>query len=202
MKLYDTKQAPNPRRVRIFLAEKAIEVESIQMDLQAGDNLSKDYLSKNPFSKVPILELDDGTIISETVAICRYFEELQPQPALMGSDPLQKAHIEMWQRRAEFHFMFPVGMGFQHTSGFFKDRMTPRVDFGEDCIKSAYHFLKLAETHLASSAYLASDSFSIADITFFCALEFGKVINIRLSEKHPNIERWYQQMKQRPSSQA
>jgi len=186
----------------MFLAEKNIQIPCIEMDLQAGDNLSADYLSKNPFSKVPCLELDDGTIISETVAICRYFEELQPDPPLMGSDPLQKAQIEMWQRRAEFHFMFPVGMGFQHTSGFFKDRMTPRKDFGEDCIKAAYYFLKLADKHLADSQYLAGKNFSIADITLFCALEFGKVVNIRLNEKHPNVDRWYQAVKQRESSKA
>ena len=108
----------------------------------------------------------------------------------------------MWQRRAEFHFMFPVGMGFQHTTGFFKDRMTPRKDFGEDCIKNAYYFLKLADKHLAENDYLAGDDFSIADITLFCALEFGKVINIRLNEKHPNVKRWYELIKQRESCKA
>ncbi len=202
MKLYDTKLAPNPRRVRIFLAEKNIEIPKIEMDLQAGDNLSKDFIAKNPFAKVPALELDDGTIISETMAICRYFEELEAEPNLMGNSALEKAQIEMWQRRAEFHFMFPVGMAFQHGTGFFKDRMTPRKDFAQDCIKSAYHFLNLVEDHLKTSEYLAGDRFSIADITFFCALEFGKVMDIRLKDKHQQVMRWYQLIKQRDSSQA
>ncbi len=125
MKIYETKAAPNPRRVRIFLAEKGIDMNYIELDIESGENRSKAMLAKNPSGKVPFLELDDGTVISETVAICRYFEELHPLPNLMGSTALEKATIEMFQRRIEFEFLLPVAMCFQHRTGFFKDRMTP-----------------------------------------------------------------------------
>ena len=202
MKLYDTSMAPNARRVRMFLAEKDIHVDHIDIDLQKGDNLTAEFRAKNPFAKVPVLELDDGTIISESVAICRYFEETQPEPALLGTTSLEKANIEMWQRRAEFGFLLPTGMTFQHCSGFFKDRMTPNQAWGEDCKKSAYGYLKLLNQHLSDSTYLAGDQFSIADITMLTTLDFGRVVDIRLNEKHEHVQRWYDLVSQRPSAKA
>lgn len=202
MKLYDTPMAPNARRVRMFLAEKGIQVECIDIDLQKGDNLTAEFRDKNPFAKVPVLELDDGTVISESVAICRYFEEIQPEPALFGHSAIERANIEMWQRRAEFGFLLPTGMTFQHCTGFFKDRMTPNKDWGEDCKKSAYGYLKLINQHLADSVYLAGDSFSIADITMLTSLDFGRVVDIRLNEKHEHIQRWYKLVSERPSAKA
>jgi len=202
MKLYETKVAPNARRVRMFLAEKNVNLESIEIDLKGGGNLTKEFKSKNPFAKVPVLELDDGTIISESVAICRYFEELYPTPCLFGETALQKAQIEMWQRRAELGFLLPVGMAFQHCSGFFKDRMTPNQAWGEDCIEKAHDYLKLLENHLASNTYLAGDNFSIADITMLTTLDFAKVIDIRLSIEYENLSRWYDLVAGRESAQA
>ncbi|MCF6193037.1 MAG: glutathione S-transferase family protein [Kangiellaceae bacterium] len=202
MKLLETKQAPNARRVRMFLAEKKITLDTVELDLKNGDNLTDEFKAKNPFAKVPVLELDDGSCISESVAICRYFEELHPEPALMGTSPLQKAQIEMWQRRAEFGFLMPVGMAFQHCSGFFKDRMTPRDDWGKDCIKSAYGYLKMLDEHLAEGEYLAGRQFSIADITMLTTLDFAKVIDIRLNEKHSNLQRWYELVSSRESAKA
>lgn len=202
MKIYETKTAPNARRVRIFLAEKKIDIEYIQIDLKSGENLSEDYRSKNPLAKVPMLELDDGTIISESIAICRYFEAIQPTPCLTGQTALEQANIEMWQRRAELAFLFPVAMAFQHCSGYFSDRMTPRKEWGEDNIKMAYSFLKLLNTHLKSNTYLAGESFSIADITMLSTLDFARVVDIRLNEKHENIQRWYNLVSSRPSAKA
>lgn len=202
MKLYETKTAPNARRVRMFLAEKDIHIECIQLDLQKGDNLTSEFRKKNPFAKVPVLELDDGTVISESVAICRYFEEIQPEPLLLGSTPLEKAQIEMWQRRAEFGFLLPTGMTFQHCTGFFKDRMTPNQAWGEDCKKSAFGYLKLINQHLSDNAYLAGENFSIADITMLTTLDFARVVDIRLSEKHEHIQRWYELVSKRPSARA
>ncbi len=202
MKLYDSKGAPNARRVRIFLAEKDIEVEKIEVDLQKGENLSEDFRKKNPFAKVPVLELDDGTIISESVAICTYLEGIKSEPSLMGTTPLQKAEVEMWQRRAEFGFLFPVGMSFQHITGFFKDRMTPNTAWGEDCKKTAYGFMKLIDAHLDNNQYLVDDYFSIADITMLCTLDFARVVDIRMNEKHQNIKRWYELVSGRPSAKA
>lgn len=202
MKLYQTQMAPNARRVRIFLAEKNIDIECIEIDLKAGGNLTGEFKSKNPFAKVPVLKLDDGTFISESVAICRYFEELQPEPPLMGTSALEKAQIEMWQRRAELNFLFPVAMVFQHCSGFFKDRMKPRKDWGEDNVKTAFGYLKLIDQHLSNNTYLAGGNFSIADITMLSALDFAKVVDIRLNEKHLNITRWYKLVSARESAKA
>ena len=112
MKIYETNTAPTPRRVRIFLAEKAIDMDYVQVDIEKGENLSKAMRAKNPIGKVPILELDDGTCISESDAICTYFEALQPEPSLLGSSALEKAQIAMWQRQVEFGLFMQVGMCF------------------------------------------------------------------------------------------
>jgi len=170
--------------------------------LQAGEHKSPEFLSKNTNGQIPVLELDDGTVISESVAICRYFEEIQPEPALFGTSALERANIEMWQRRAEFGLLMPTGMAFQHCSGYFKDRMTPNQTWGEDCVRSAYGYLKLINQHLSSNTYLAGENFSVADITMLSALDFGRVIDIRLNEKHPHVQRWYDLVSQRPSAKA
>ncbi|WP_439133384.1 glutathione S-transferase family protein [Pseudomaricurvus sp.] len=203
MKLYETHTAPNPRRVRMFLAEKGItDVEYIQVDLAAGDNLNKDMRAKNPTTKIPFLELDDGTCIGETLAICRYFEEIQPEPPLMGRTPLEKAQVEMWQRRVEFYFMMQIGMCFQHTSGYFKDRMTPVPEWGSEAGKNAVAYMKQLNEHLASSQFLVGDYFSVADINLICALDFARVVKIKAGEDHPHLLRWYQEVSSRPSAQA
>jgi glutathione S-transferase len=202
MKIYETHTAPNPRRVRIFLAEKNITVEYVQLDLQKGENMSPLMRAKNPIGKVPVLELDDGTCISETVAICRYFEEVQAQPPLFGSNPVEKAQIEMWQRQVEFGLMMQIGMCFQHTTGYFKDRMTPIKEYGEEAGKIAQSYLKQLERRLADSEFVGGDNFSIADITTLCAIDFGRVVKIRIGEEQSNLQRWYQQINARPSASA
>jgi glutathione S-transferase len=202
MKIYETRTAPNPRRVRIFLAEKNIDVEYVQLDLQKGENMSSQMRAKNPIGKVPVLELDDGNCISETVAICRYFEEVQPAPPLFGTSPLERARIEMWQRQVEFGLMMQIGMCFQHTTGYFKDRMTPIKEYGEEAGKIATSYLKQLERQLAENEFIAGDSFSIADITALCAVDFGRVVKIRISEEQSNLQRWYQQISARPSAKA
>jgi glutathione S-transferase len=202
MKIYETSTAPNPRRVRIFLAEKGIDMEYVQLDIGAGENLKDELRRKNPSTKVPFLELDDGTCIGETIAICRYFEELHPETPLLGVGALAKAQIEMWQRNVEFYFMLQVGMCFQHTTGYFKDRMTPVADYGKAAGALALSFLDTLEERLATSTYVAGDSFSIADITLLCALDFARVVKIRPSEKHVNIVRWYALVSARPSAKA
>lgn len=200
MKIYEAKTAPNPRLVRFFLAEKGINIEYVQLDLAAGENLKEDMRKKNITTKVPFLELDDGTIIGETVAICRYFEEVQPEPALMGSTPLEKAIIEMWRRRVEFGFFVPVGMCFQHTTGYFKDRMTPVPEYGAVSGKMAIDFLDVLDAHLATNNFVAGESFSIADITLVVAIDFARVVKIRMADKHAHLKRWYDQVSSRPSN--
>lgn len=204
MKIYEQRLAPNTRRVRMFLAEKGLleQVEFVELDLRAGDNISADFRQKNALAKVPVLELDDGTFLSESVAICRYFEALTPEPALMGTEALEQANIEMWQRRCELYFMNQIGMGFQHTSGIFADRMTPIKEWGQECIKNASKFFALLDQQLGQSEFVAGEHFSIADITAFCAIGFARVVELEIPEDMSNLQRWYSQMRERPSSKA
>ncbi len=202
MKIYETSSAPNARRVRIFLAEKNIPMEYIQVDIVKGENLSADFLRKNPIGKIPVLELDDGTHIGESVAICRYFEELYAEIPLMGTTAQEKAVIEMWQRRVELHFLFSVGMCFQHVTGYFKDRMNPIKEWGEEAGKQALGFMKLLDTRLADSPYVAGETFSIADITALCAMDFARVVKLSPKEDQTNLLRWHKQVSDRPSAGA
>lgn len=203
MKIYEASTAPNARRVRVFLHEKNIkDIEFVQIDIQRGDNLSEAFKQKNPLAKIPILELDDGTVISESVAICRYFEEINPELPLMGSSAVEKAIIEQWQRRMEFSLLMPTGMCFQHTTGYFKDRMNVLPEWGKECGDNVKKFLAFLNTHLASSQYIAGDSFSIADITALISIDFNRVNNIRIEDDQENLKRWYANVSSRPSAKA
>ena len=202
MKIFETKSAPNPRLVRIFLAEKGVSVEYIQVDIEKGENLSAEFRAKSPTTKIPLLELEDGTCIGETGAICRYFEELYPDTLLMGSTPLEKAQIEMWRRRVEMYFIIPIMMCFQHTSGYFKDRMTPIAAWGEESGKNAIEFLSLLEEQLSTNTYIAGEEYSFADICLLVAVDFARVVKIRLNENYPNLQRWHKLVSERPSAKA
>lgn len=202
MKIYQTHKAPNPRRVRIFLAEKGIDVDFVEVDIAAGENLTDEMRAKNSTTKIPFLELDDGTCIGETTAICRYFEEIYPENPLMGRTPLEKAQVEMWQRRVEFYLLLPVGMCFQHTTGYFKDRMTPIEAWGLESGKNAIKYLDDLNEHFKQSTYLVGDYFSIADIVLLCAIDFARVVKIHLDEKHVHLQAWYETMSARPSYAA
>lgn len=202
MKIYDTKTAPTPRRVRIFLAEKDIKIEYVQVDLAKGENLSREMRVKNPIGKIPVLELDDGTCIGESDAICLYFEALQPEPLLMGETPLEKGVIAMWQRQIEMCLFNQIGMCFQHTSGYFKDRMTPVPEFGRVSGENASQYLNVLDKRLAENEFMAGDKFSIADITGLCAVDFGRVVDIRITDNQINLKRWYEQISGRPSANA
>jgi glutathione S-transferase len=195
MKIYETKTAPNPRRVRMFLAEKGIdgsEVEYVQVDIQKGENLSAEMRAKNPLGKIPILELDDGTCIAETDAICTYFEAIHPEPSLLGATPIEKATISMFQ----------VGMCFQHTTGYFKDRMVPVPEYGKEAGISASKYFNILERRLELNEFIAGDTFSIADITALCAIDFARVVDIRIKDEQTNLQRWYDNVSSRASAKA
>jgi glutathione S-transferase len=202
MKIYDTQTAPTPRIVRIFLAEKGIDVTYEQVDIVAGDNLATDLRAKNPFGKVPILELDDGICISESLAICTYFEAEHPDVPLMGTTAVKKAIIMQWQQRMMFYLFVPVGMCFQHTSGAFKDRMTPVLEYGKEAGINAAKTMVLLDQHLAESTFVAGEQFSIADIVALCAIDFARVIKLRISPAQVHLQRWYDAVKTRPSYTA
>lgn len=204
MIIYETKTAPNPRRVRMFVAEKgaAQDIEYVQLDLQKGENLSAQMRAKNPLGKVPVLELDDGTCIAETDAICTYFENTILEPPLMGVDAKDKAVVSMWQRQVELALMLQVGMCFQHTTGYFKDRMVPVAEYGKEAGINAAKYLNILERRLELCPFIAGERFTIADITALCAIDFARVVDIRLDDKHTNLKKWYDTVSSRPSARA
>lgn len=205
MQIFETKTAPNPRRVRMFMAEKGLleKAEFIEVDLQKGENLTPEFVARNPMKKVPAMALDDGTNISETMAICRYFEESYPDtPTLLGDTPVEKATIEQWVRWLDFHFFLPTGMCFQHTSGYFKDRMNPIKEWGEDCGKEVGKFMAFLNDHLADQEYICCDRFTAADINAFATVAFAKVVQIRILPEQTHLQAWYDRIKARPSAQA
>ncbi len=209
MKLYDYTMAPNPRRVRIFLAEKGIKVETTQVDIPAGENLADEFRAINPRCLLPTLVLDDGTVIDESVAICRYFEELHPEPPLMGTDAQSKAVIEAAQRHMEWDGLMPVAEAFRNGNPTFADRATSgsrNVPAIADLVVRgqllAGRFYDALNATLAQSEYVAGDAFSIADITAFCVVDFAKWVQIRAGDEHPHLQRWYAAMKARSSANA
>lgn len=205
MKLYQAKQAPNPRRARIFMAEKGVDfsaIEIVEIDIAAGENLGDDFRQKNPMGGVPVLELDDGTSIAESIAISRYYEAIHPEPPLMGVAATEQAIIEMWQRRMEMHFLLPVAMAFRHTSGYFKDRETVCPDYGQASLENARRMFDFMNQRLANSEYVAGESFSVADITALCAVDFARVVKLRISEDQPHLQRWHDSVSARPSAKA
>ena len=203
MKIIETRQAPNPRRVRIFLAEKGVDIEFEEISIMSGEQNEDAFSALNPMKRVPILVLDDDTVISETVAICRYFEELQPEPPLMGASPLEKAQVEMWQRRMEFELFVAISHCFRHTNPRAIVLEDPQVEqWGEINRVRAVTFLKFLDHHLAENAYVAGDNYSIADITGLCALDFMKPAQIEMPAGLDNVQRWYGGLAARPSAQA
>jgi glutathione S-transferase len=203
MKLYEFTGAPNPRRVRIFLAEKGIKVPYEQIDIGKGQNRSPEFLKLNPMGGLPVLELDDGTELAESVAICRYFEGIQPEPRLMGIDAKDIALVEMWNRRMEFEILSMTAGAFRNTNAFFKGRIPQVPEYGEICKNAALKRLEWLDTELANRPYIAGDRFTIADITAMVGIDFGRPTNIRIQpEQQKNLARWHASVSSRPSAKA
>ena len=202
MKLYNSAIAPNPRLVRVFLAEKGIEVPTVPVDIGKSENRQPPFLEKNPLGGVPILELDDGTIIAETVAICRYFEEKHPAPPLMGTDPKDRAIVEMWRRRMELEITLPIMQAFRNLHDYFKGRVQQISEYGELCRKSAIKRLSWLDGELTDRQFIAGDRYTIADITLLIGVDFGRVSDIRISSEQKNLVRWYEEVSSRPSAKA
>ena len=203
MKLYDGGRAPNPRRVRVFLAEKGIGVPIEQVDLGAMAHKSPAFAAVNPLQRIPALELDDGTIITESIAICRYFELLHPQPPLFGEAPKEVATIEMWQRRIELHLLFPVAHVFRNSHPAMKEMEVPQVpDWAEANKPRVLDFLTLLDGELKSRAYIAGDRYSVADITGLVAIDFMKPANLAVPDTLSNVRRWHAEVLARPSAKA
>ena len=203
MKLYDGGRAPNPRRVRIFLAEKGIEVPLVPVDMGAMGHRSPEVASRNPLRRLPVLELDDGTIITESVAICRYFEETHPEPPLFGKGAVGKAKVEMWQRRMELNFLSAVASAFRHLHPAMKEWEIPQIaEWGEANKPKALDFLAFLDSELADREFIAGDAFSIADITGMIGIDFMKPARIAVPDECSNVRRWYAAVASRPSAAA
>jgi glutathione S-transferase len=203
MKILQTKTAPNPRRVRVFLAEKGVEVPYEELDLMQGALKTPEFTRLNPFQRVPVLVLDDGTAISETMAICRYFEETKPEPALFGKGAKQRALIEMWNRRMELGLLFSVAQAFRHLHPAAAQLEVPQVAaWGEANKPRALEVLQLLDEELGKRRYVAGDDYTVADITALVAIDFARVARIQRSEGHKNLARWHGEVSARPSAKA
>jgi len=203
MKIVQTRAAPNPRRVRIFLAEKGIEVPFEEVDLMQGALKTPEFTALNPFQRVPILVLEDGTAIAETMAICRYFEALQPEPALFGKGPLGVAKVEMWSRRMDLGLLLSVAHAFRHLHPAMVKLEVPQVPaWGEANKPRALEILKIMDEALGRQRFLAGEEYSVADITGLVAIDFMKPARIERPPALKNLARWYEEVAKRPSAKA
>ena len=202
-KLIQTQGAPNPRRVRIFLAEKGIQVPYEEMDIMKGGLKTPEFTKLNWFQRVPVLILDDGTPIAETMAICRYVEEKHPSPALLGKDTLTRALVEMWNRRMEIGLFLSVTQAFRHLHPAMAQLEVPQVAaWGEANKPKALEILKFLDQELGTRSHIAGSDFSVADITTLVAVDFMKVARIQRPPELKNLERWHAQVSARPSAKA
>ncbi len=203
MKLYDSKVAPNPRRTRIFLAEKGIEVPTEQVDMMKMEHRTPAYTAINPLQRMPSLVLDDGTVITESLAICRYFEALQPAPPLFGVGAKESALVEMWSRRVENNFFATVAAVFRHLHPAMKELEVPQVPAWAEANKPRVtQFLELLDGELAKREFIAGDHFSVADITALCTVDFMKPARLAVPEGAANVKRWHAAVSARPSAKA
>jgi glutathione S-transferase len=203
MKLYDGGRAPNPRRTRIFLAEKGIKLPTQQIDLGALEHMSACYAAINPLKRVPALVLDDGTVITESIAICRYFEALQPEPALFGRDALETARVEMWNRRLELHLLFPISHVFRNTHPAMKAMEVPQVPAWAEANKPRIlDFIGIVDRELEGRPFISGDNFTVADITGLISLDFMKPAKLAVPDELKNLKRWHADLAARPSASA
>jgi glutathione S-transferase len=203
MKILDEKRAPNPRRVRIFLAEKGIHVPFEQVEIMQRAHKQPDFARLNPIQRVPVLVLNDGTAISESMAICRYFEAIQPEPSLFGETPIEIALIEMWNRRAELNFFLPVTQYFRHTHPAMADLEVPQVPAWAEANKPRVaEIIRVFDERLSASPYLAGERFSVADITAMIAADFMKAARLAFPDNAFHFKRWYEEASSRPSHKA
>jgi len=203
MKLYGAPMpAPNPRRVRIFLAEKGVDLPETPVDLIRREHKSPEHFARNSLGQVPTLQLDDGATISETVAICRYFEEIHPDPPLFGKSALEKANVDMWVRRIEFQLMTPVGNFWRHAHPRTAALLTQYKDFGESNRAAYSSAQKWLDRELAEKTFIAGDAYSMADICALSTVDFAEWIGLPLEEDKSNLKAWHDRVNARPSAAA
>jgi glutathione S-transferase len=203
MKLYGSPTpAPNPRRVRIFLAEKGIDLPETQVDLRKREHKAPEHLARNSLGQVPTLELDDGETISETTAICRYFEEMQPEPSLFGRTATEKARVDMWVRRVEFQLTAPVSNYWRHFHPRTAALLTQYKDFGESNVGAYANAQRWLDGELESRPFLAGEAFSMADICALSTVDFAAWIGLPIDPDRKNLAAWRERVSARPSAAA
>ncbi|KJY83652.1 glutathione S-transferase [Vibrio galatheae] len=204
MKLYETAMTPSCKRVNIFLKEIGGEVDRMALNVREGDNLSDVFKSKSVNGKVPVLELKDGTTICESVAICRYFDEVFVNDlALFGANPLERAQVEMWHRVVEFQGLYTAFQAFRNITAIYQDRENCVAAWGDESKSRVSEFLPVLDKRLAESDYIAADSFTIVDITGYIFIGFAvNGLQIEVLEHYPNIARWFEKVSQRPAFQS
>jgi glutathione S-transferase len=203
MKILQTRTAPNPRRVRMFLAEKKLQVPFEELDLMQGALKTPQFTALNPAQRVPVLILDDGTAIAETMAICRYFEETDPEPALFGLGALERAQVEMWNRRMELGLFASVTQAFRHLHPAMASLEVPQVPaWGEANKPRALEAMRIMDEQLCQHPFMAGAHYSVADITALVAVDFMKPARIERPASLSNLARWYAAVAGRPSAKA
>ena len=203
MKLYDLPASPNARRVRIFVAEKGLDIPMTPINMMENENKTEGYLAKNSLGRMPLLELEDGTCIAESMAICSYLEQLHPDPPLLGRDALDQAIVEMWQRRMEFELLMPIIAIFRHSADMWKGRITQVPEMAEIETANVKDKMIWLEKELNGQQYIANDEYTVADITAQCAFVMGKAaIGIRIPEELTNLSAWWSLVTSRPTARA
>jgi glutathione S-transferase len=203
MKLYDGGRAPNPRRVRIFLFEKAVQIPLVPIDLGKLEHKSAQFAAVNPRQRVPALQLDDGTVIAESIAICRYIEALHPEPPLFGTGAKEQALVEMWNRRVELELLFGVAQILRHTHPAMAMLEVPQVaEWGEVNRARVADFLVFLDEAIAGRRFIAGDTFSVADITALVAVDLMKPVKMAVPETLAHVRRWHADIAARPSAGA
>lgn len=209
MKLYDCTTAPSPQRVRIFLAEKAIDISLVQVDLRAGEQLGNAFREINPDCTVPVLELDDGTRISEIFAICQYLESRFPEPVMMGRDALEKAMVSMWNSKIEQNGVAALAETLRNRAKGMQDRALPGPvnlpqipELVERGRKRAKAFFDRLDGQLDNHEFVTGDQFTMADITAFVMVQFAGWSKITIKEHQKHLQRWFEAVSKRPSVSA
>ena len=203
MKLYNSNLAPNPRRVRVFLAEKSVAIPRVEVDLAKLEQKTAEFSALNPFQTIPVLELDDGTRIAESIAICRYIEELHPEPNLFGSTPIERAMIEMWQRQIELRLLLPIAQVLRHSHPHMAEMENPQLaDWAAANRPRALRAMAIVDEALRDRPFIAGDRFTVADITGLVALDFARPARIAIPAEFANLNRWRDALKARPSAAA
>lgn len=202
MKLYSSRFAPSPRRVRMYAAEKGIALELVEVDIAAGATRAPAYLARNPLGELPTLERDDGTLLTESLAICRWLEDEHPEPRLFGATARERAEVNRWIDRLMFRLYVPTTQVFRNTHPFWAERLRQVPEWGELQRAAVLAEYDALDAWLAGRDYVASERFSMADIVAYTSIDFGKPSGLRVGDSRPALKRWYEAIGARPSARA